>query len=224
MHDRPKIPGIRGARAVQRILGAAARRFGGEGYDRSSLRSVAVEAGVGAGTLRSHFPSKEHLLVEAQRAAFRELHRRFLERARRGEVGMGSALDALDSLYQSVRELRGGAPFIVETLSLAGKEGELGERVRQFYGESTNLLEDAIEKLFAQDLERLAVPPDRMAVLIRLLLEGLVVELAHARSENDLRRIDQAYQDLRELFERFVLAGVELPGPTAGGGPAPLPW
>ena len=73
MPDRPKIPGSRGARAVQRILGAAARRFGGEGYDRSSLRAVAAEAGVGAGTLRSHFPMNiEARLPEVGERVLRE--------------------------------------------------------------------------------------------------------------------------------------------------------
>ena len=50
-----------------------------------------------------------------------------------------------------------------------------------------------------------------MAVLIRVLLEGLVVELARAQGPAAVEQVDQAYQDMRGLFARFVLAG--RPGP-----------
>ena len=45
-----------------------------------------------------------------------------------------------------------------------------------------------------------------MAILIRILLEGLIVELAQAHSPEELSEIDQAYRDLRELFQQFALS------------------
>ncbi len=220
----------RGARSVQRIVRAASRVFGRSGYDGASMGEVAKEAGVSKGLLHYHFKSKEDLLLEAQRATFRELHRRFVERADKGEGGLDAALEALDAMWRTVRELRGGAPFIVETLAMASHDGPLNQRVAQFYGESTQLLEDAIRRVFEEDLDQLAVTPDRMAVLIRVLLEGLTVELAQARTDEDQARVDQAYLDFRELFERFVLSGqtMSAPGPQPFGpgelGPVPLPW
>lgn len=220
----------RGARSVQRILRAASRVFGRSGYDGASMGEVAREAGVSKGLLHYHFASKEDLLLEAQRATFRELHRRFTERADQGEGGLDAALEALDAMWRSVRELRGGAPFIVETLALASHEGPVQRRVSTFYSESTQLLEDAIRAVFADELDQLAVTPDRMAVLIRVLLEGLTVELAQARTAEDAARVDQAYQDFRALFQRFVLSGQAMPAPDPalfgadGLGPVPLPW
>ena len=216
---------LRGARTVQRIVRAASRVFGRSGYERASMGEVAREAGVSKGLLHYHFSSKEDLLIEAQRATFREMHRRFTERALQGERGLQAALEALDAMWRSVRELRGGAPFIVETLALASHDGPLNARVNAFYGESTLLLEDAIRVVFEHELDRLAVSPDRMAVLLRVLLEGLTIELAQARSVEDAARVDQAYRDFRELFERFVLAGERLSAPGSDElSPLPLPW
>ena len=207
------------------IFRAAVRLFGRRGYRGASMDDVAQEAGIDQRTLRGFFHTKEMLLIETQRATFRRLHRRFSERANRGERGIPSALDALDAMWLSVRDLREGAPFIVETLSLAGKEEGLRKKMRDFYQESTQLLTDGISNVFSEDLDILTIPPQRMAVLIRILLEGLAVELAQARTTKDLAEIDQAYADLRELFARFVITGkrIETPIPDIGDS-IPLPW
>ncbi|MFM2248038.1 MAG: hypothetical protein RL071_4113 [Pseudomonadota bacterium] len=220
-------------RAVQRILGAARRIFGRAGFDGASMGEVAAEAGVSKGLLHYHFENKDHLLLETQRAFFRQLHQRFVERARKGDGGLPSALDALDAMWGAARELHQGAPFIVETLALSTHDSGMGRQVASFYTECTGLLTDAIRAVFAEDLDRLTVPPERMAVLIRVLLEGMVVELARAATEDELARVDLAYTDMRTLFARFVLAGQD--GPTVdldklgaawldAEGPVPLPW
>ena len=174
------------------------------------------------GLLRRRFDSKAELLLSAQRATFRQLHQRIIERARHGERGIDSALDALDGMWGSVRELRAGAPFLVELLSLADRDDPTGERLRAFFHESTTLLEDGIRHTFADDLGALALPPGRMAVVIRVLLQGLVIELARARTPEDFAAIDQSYSDMRELFRRFVVAKDVEPLPAAE--PIPLPW
>ena len=189
------------------------------------MGQVAQEAGVSKGLLHYHFRSKEHLLIEAQRATFRQIHKRFAERTSRGERGLGPALSAFDAMWQSLRDLRVAAPFIVETLSLSSQEGAIGRKLETFYRESTELLEDGIEKVFTDELDQLTVPPERMAVLIRICLEGLTVELAQVRGEDDLAVVDQAYADIRELFQRFVLARVDQPDLDPEELAAvPLPW
>jgi AcrR family transcriptional regulator len=208
--------------SADRVLRAAARIFGRAGYSGATLAAVAREAGVSPGLLRRRFDSKAELLLSAQRATFRQLHQRIVERARHGERGVESALDALDGMWGSVRELRAGAPFLVELLSLADRDDPTGERLRAFFHESTTLLEDGIRHTFADDLGALALPPGRMAVVIRVLLQGLVIELARARTPEDFAAIDQSYSDMRELFRRFVVAQDVEPLPAAE--PIPLPW
>ena len=215
----------RTARTIQRILSSASRIFGRSGFRGASMGQVAQEAGVSKGLLHYHFHSKEHLLIEAQRATFRQIHKRFAERTSRGDRGLGPALSAFDAMWQSLRDLRSGAPFIIETLSLASQEGTVSRRLEAFYKESTQLLEDGIEKVFTDELDQLTVPPERMAVLIRICLEGLIVELAQVRTEEDLAVIDQAYADIRELFQRFVLSRTEQPDLDPDQAEMiPLPW
>ena len=87
------------------------------------------------------------------------------------------------------------------------------------------MLEEAIHEVFASDLGQLALPPDRMAVLVRVALEGLVVELAQATSPEEVAMVDQAYADLRALFERYVLNGDGGPPlEEVRMEPIPLPW
>jgi len=210
------------AKSVTKILIAATKIFGRAGYNETSMEEVAHEAGISKSMLKQHFHSKERLLIEAQRSTFRELHRRFSERASRGDRGLTSALDALDAMWRSIRDLREGAPFIVETLNLSCQEGPIRKSLQSFYQESTNLLADGIRLVFAEDIDQLAIPPERMATIIRILLEGLIVELAQVKTDEDLANIDQAFADMRALFARFVIVKrIDSPSTEEG---VPLPW
>jgi AcrR family transcriptional regulator len=197
----------RGTRTVGRILDAAAKLFGKEGYRGATMQGVAKAAGVSKGLLHYHFASKEHLLIEAQRATFRQVSRRIEERVRRGEAGMATAVEGLDAIWEAVREMRSWAPFMVETMALAAGGGPppLRARIDEFYAEAEGLLEQAIRRVFAGDVDRLVVPPERLARLVRVNLHGLIVELAYARSPEDLVRIDVAYQDMRGVFEQIAI-------------------
>lgn len=197
----------RGARTMSRILDAAGRLFSRDGFERASMLEVAQAAGVSKGLLHYHFQSKEHLLIEAQRAIFRLIFHRFEERFRKGERGLGPALDALDALWAAVRELRIQAPFLVETVSLVSREGPVRDQVDSFYAEAMSLLEQGIREVFRDDLDALVLPPHRIALLVRVALHGLIMELALARDEADIAAVDAAYQDVRRLFAKFVLAG-----------------
>ena len=164
---------------------------------------------------------QESALIEAQRTVFRELHRRFVERAEHGKRGLPAALDALDSIWASVRNLSEAAPFVVETLSTQ-QEG-LRLHLQDFYQESTKLLEDGIRTVFAHELDQLSIPPPRMAKIIRIFLEGLLVELAQTQTEEQLEQLDQAYADMRKLFSRFAITVPETEDPIDAPDIA-LPW
>lgn len=206
------------SRRFRRLLGSAARRVSRPASSLSSrlLRERALPR------QRPLSHSREKLLIEAQRITFREIHRRFADRTRHGERGLGAALVAFDALWHAVRDLRDGAPFLVETLALAGQDSPAADRLATFYTECTAMLTDGIRRVFDEDLEKLTVPPERMAVLIRICLSGLLVELAQVSDESDLAEVEQAYADIRELFQRFVLAN-HLED-SEGLPDVPLPW
>jgi AcrR family transcriptional regulator len=77
------------------LLEAALRRFGAEGYDAATTRSIAGDAGVSEVVLFRHFPSKRELfLAVIGEFGPEELFRHLPSDARRGT----SALEALRSL------------------------------------------------------------------------------------------------------------------------------
>ena len=197
----------RGRRSVKRILDAAARLFGAEGFEGASMNAVARAAGVSKGLLHYHFRSKEHLLLEAQRATFRQIHARFKERVQRGEPGLQNAVESFDNLWESFRDMRAWAPFMVETMSLANVNDTARADLDAFYDESMGMLEDGISTVFAAELDQLAVSPEHLTRLVRVAFHGLIVELAYARNEADLAIVDELYLDMRELFRRVALSG-----------------
>ena len=200
-----RVGNSRGARSVQRILEAAASLFGREGFQGASMHAVARAAGVSKGLLHYHFRSKEHLLLEAQRATFRQIHRRFDDRFRSGERGLDTALEALDALWEAIREMHGWAPFMVETMSQAIGNRPLRADVDAFYAEAMEMLEGGIRTVFADHLDELNYPPERLARMVRAGMHGLVVELAWAQSESDLEQVATTYADLRDLFAAGAL-------------------
>jgi AcrR family transcriptional regulator len=200
-----RVGNSRGARSVQRILEAAANLFGREGFQGASMHAVARAAGVSKGLLHYHFRSKEHLLLEAQRATFRQIHRRFDERFRRGDRGLEPALEALDALWEAIREMHDWAPFMVETMSQAIGNRPLRADVDAFYAEAMTMLEEGITTVFADQLHELTYRPERLARMVRAGMHGLVVELAWAQTNDDLAQVAATYSDLRDLFAAGAL-------------------
>jgi len=170
----------------------------------ASMNAVARAAGVSKGLLHYHFDTKEHLLIEAQRAAFRRIHAQFEHQFQQGS-GKEAAMGALDALWGSIRELYAWAPFLVETLSLAHQNADVRAHLDGFYDESMGLLQDGLDRLFADDPNVLTLPPERMVRLIRLALHGLLVELTLANGDDDLARVDETWQDLRAVLADHVL-------------------
>ena len=201
----------RRARSVQRILSAAASMFGDQGFEKASMLEVARAAGGSKGLLHYHFRSKEHLLIETQRAIFKQIHHRFDDRFRRGDQGMSTALDALDALWEAMVDLKPWAPFMMETMSLATQQNPIREHLENFYSEAEQMLEKSIRQAFAEDLDRLTLQPRRLTKLIRTCFMGLLVELAQAHTAEDLSHIQDAYQDFRKLFADVILTP---PSPT----------
>ena len=189
---------------MQRILSSASRIFGRSGFRGASMGQVARDAGVSKGLLHYHFRSKEHLLIEAQRATFKQIHTRFIERANRGETGIDSGLAGIDALWTAIRDLAAWAPFMVRTMGVSCDQGPVRDAAQQFQSEAMTLLEQGINHILAADAERLQIPPQRLAVLIRTTLRGLVVELAHAASPEELAEVDQAYADFRHLMSQAL--------------------
>ena len=57
-------------------------------------------------------------------------------------------------------------------------------------------------------VERLVLPPERVARLILVLLNGLVVELAWSPGEEARKRLHQTFDDARTLLVRSLFASL----------------
>lgn len=169
------------------------------------MSAVARAAGVSKGLLHYHFDSKEHLLIEAQRATFRQIHQRFEQRHEAGLVGIEGATEVLDNLWEAIRDMRTWSPFMVEILALGAHRGALRAYLDEFVDESTRLLVTGIEAVFSTEDDALSIPPERLARLVRTSMYGLIVELAFAKDEEALQAVDQTYHDLRTSFSTIAL-------------------
>ena len=168
------------------------------------MAAVARAAGVSKGLLHYYFKDKDELLIETQRAAFKKIHEEFDSRFD-DNGGMDTALEALDALWESVREIRTWAPFLLETMSLTAHYPPVRKQLDAFYAEVMELLEDGVRRVFASDASRMPMPPERLALVVRTTIHGLVVELAYCETEAELERLDQLYTDLRFIFSRVAV-------------------
>jgi AcrR family transcriptional regulator len=86
------------SRRRDEILQAAAKVFAADGYTSTSMREVAAEAGIQAGSLYHHFASKEAIAVELVEAYHADLVRAVRELAIPG----GNPVDALRAFAREV--------------------------------------------------------------------------------------------------------------------------
>lgn len=188
-----------------RILDAARQLVGRYGFDRATLADIAAFAGVPPGVLRYHFRSKEHLLIEAWRVTFKRIHEQFESRFAAGDRGVDTAMEALDALWASLRDMYGWTPFMVQTMAYATRDRALADRLADFNAEAQARVELGLMRLFSDQLDRLVLPPDRLSRAVRTGLYGLIVELASARDDAERALVDQTYQDVRAMLERVVV-------------------
>ncbi|AQZ62889.1 Transcriptional regulator, TetR family [[Actinomadura] parvosata subsp. kistnae] len=167
------------------VLRTAMRVFAEEGPE-ASLARIAQRAGVGAGTVYRHFPSKD-VLLEAVLAEYLDAlvagAERWSARAAPGDALVGFLLDVI--------EKSAGRQYVCDALT--GDRGwpraVLAAAVRRFHEALERLLRDARQAgviradVRVDDLSALAVggaalraahhDQDRGTRLVRLLLEGL---------------------------------------------------
>ena len=70
------ITGVREAQRLEtraRVFDAALTEFGRSGLAGADVAAIAAAAGVARGTFYFHFPTKEHVLVELERAEEAEI-------------------------------------------------------------------------------------------------------------------------------------------------------
>lgn len=159
-------PAIRsGGRADNRrqaLLDAAARRFRDHGYEGASMRDIAGDVGMLAGSMYYHFSSKEELLVAVHAEGVRHFEGA-VERALVGQDDPWQRLQAAASAH--LETLLGEGDYTqVVIAELPRDNPPLRARLIQ--------LRDAYEALFRRLIGALDLAPECDPGLVRLMLFG----------------------------------------------------
>jgi AcrR family transcriptional regulator len=141
---------------------AAARLFAEQGFSATTVRDIAVAAGVGERTFFRYFPSKEDLVLQQVRDLVPGLMQRVRERPS-GESPLaalrGAMLDWLDET---------GAP---PTILVSGPPESIGPRHDEAHA-LINDLEDAVTGAFLDRLEAAGADRADRPVLLRAAIQA----------------------------------------------------
>jgi len=156
----PRAVNKHGARRRQ-ILEVAAARFRSHGYGAASMRDIAGEVGILAGSLYHHFPSKDDLFTAVHEEGIRRIDEA-VDTALDGRTDPWARLEA--AMVAHLDYLLEGGDFAVVVLRAV--PADLGSRQRLV------ALRDAYEARFRELIEDLPLPATVGRDSLRLMLLG----------------------------------------------------
>jgi len=164
------------------------------GWERTSLREVAEEAGVAKGLVVYHFGSKEGLFVSMQALVFEELAQHIAATVERVGPSKRTALWALGELVHTTLETqRSVLPLVLELWAIAARDPDarrLAVEGRQWL---RGLLLDSLRRVIGDDVARMELSPETMADLLMAVLTGMLVAL---ELDGDEARIERSIAEL----------------------------
>jgi len=158
-----KVRSVRRDNRLSDVLESAARSFCAHGYDAASMRQIADDAGMKAGSLYYHFPSKSELLIAVHEEGIRRITASVTEALatvtgprKRLETAMVAHLQAL---------LSGGdyAQVVIRELPQMSDDSRLGLIV----------LRDNYENIFKELIDELPLAQNKHRHLRLLILGAL---------------------------------------------------
>ncbi|MCA6118125.1 TetR/AcrR family transcriptional regulator [Bradyrhizobium sp. WSM 1738] len=145
----------------KRILDATADAFQKRGYHSTSTHDIVSAAGVTAGALHHHFPTKKVLALNViEERVARAVERHWLEpvrSARRAEEGIRNAFEQIASSLDRSRTIL-GCPLNNLALELCAADSEFREAIERIYDNWRQVIADKLRGDFvaASDAEALA--------------------------------------------------------------------
>ena len=191
-----------------RILSAALDRFRVRGFDQTTMREIAAEAGVALGSAYYYFASKEALVMAFYEQASREMSAQIEDRLGRSK-GLDNRLRAiLDVKFEYF------APNRLFLGALSGHAADPNNPLSPFSVQTAHIRERDL-KHFATAIEgsRLAVPADLSPYLPKLLWlyqMGLILFWISDSSPEQVRTRQLQDKSLALLVTALKLAGFPL--------------
>ncbi len=193
--------------SVNRILRAARDCFGRLGYKGASMNRIAREAEVSKSLLHYHFECKENLFVEVQLMLLREL----LDAIRvytQGPATVAQFTLALDQVMHFLEAEVADFRVLLEFHQQAATNPDVAERLIAFNDEVTALVVDGIHNVLGPMTERLFIPPERLARLLRTMFDGLILQLAYAPDSASHELTRETFADARALIAQALFKEV----------------
>ncbi|MFD5467447.1 TetR family transcriptional regulator [Kitasatospora sp. NPDC127059] len=205
----------RARRTREKVLTAAAEIFAAQGYESTTLNTVADRIGMTKGALYGHFPSKGSLaraLIDESRTVWTSVHAEYdTPGADAAEVLRGVVVGFADRLRSDVR--------LRAALRLAADCPNLAQAPADVLAEMHVALTDLVRRA-----QRDSGFPDHCPPLVAELLLIVLRGLLNTRTECDGGTRAPGGEPLWRLLFTALSGSTALPGnPAPTGGPAPGP-
>jgi AcrR family transcriptional regulator len=199
----PRREGSRGEQTRTLIVDTALRLFREQGYEATTMRAIATEAGVSVGNAYYYFPSKQHL-VQAYYAHSQDLHvqaaRSVLDRESAFEARLHGVLRARLDTMQAEKDF--AVAFFRYAADPESPLSPFSEESGPARESSIGLYREAVQG--AKDLKLPTTLREELPDLLWLYQMGVVLFWVHDRSPRARRTYD--------LVDRTVPVVVRLVG------------
>lgn len=183
-------------RMRQRILAAALALFTSEGYDQTTMDTIAQQAEVGRATLFKYFPTKSSLLLPlSQQILFAELRPKVDARLAQQPTTAEALHYYFDLIGQRLRELSDVARALIKVIGM--DEAEAAEHVPNFAATLQTILEYGQER----GEVRRDIPAEMLSDYISFMYGKL---LNHMVSADEI----ESYTSVIQMFLSFVETGM----------------
>ena len=143
------------------IMDAAIQVFSRKGYHHSKMEEIAVEAGIGKGTIYEYFPGKLQLLQAIMEQSYRLYDHSF-----ESNIAGGTLEDKLESLIRAHLQFCQDNQDLTRILFL--DTGVIDEELRQWAWQRKVQKEQYLQEMFAQAIQRgeIKAADDRLLTIV----------------------------------------------------------
>ncbi|SFM21267.1 transcriptional regulator, TetR family [Gracilibacillus orientalis] len=173
----------------QQILDAAYKVFSTKGFNSSSIKDIANEAGIAAGLIHYYFKSKEELLLTVQRDIQQSFHQQY-----QNNKDVDPA-NVLTEIKERVNNFPDWYRFRFELYALGLKDENLQSEVN-------HILNDGRESLasFLQEYIDKQEDTDALASILLACFDGIALQKLFDENFN----MDNAYQMLQDIMVSYT--------------------
>jgi len=151
--------------SVNLLVDTALKLFAEKGFEKTSIRSIAQEAGVSLGLLYNYFPGKEQLLAEIFKRGVADIHATFAQQP----SGQSPAQGIEQHILQTVKLLKEKKNFWKLLHSIRLQSAVLQQLLNSMQAETAY-----IESQIKQNLIAAGIPfPDLEAKLLFASIDGM---------------------------------------------------